>query len=90
MKITVMQVNNELASTGVSVYVDGQLLGSIGPGGSGLPGARSVSASLEAPACRLLVECGVYRQELTLEQSAVLQVSWGLTTPEMIVSPAKR
>ena len=31
MKITVMQVNNELASTGVSVYVDGQLLGSIGP-----------------------------------------------------------
>ena len=34
MKITVMQVNNELASTGVSVYVDGQLLGSIGPGGS--------------------------------------------------------
>ena len=26
MKITVMQVNNELASTGVSVYVDGQLL----------------------------------------------------------------
>ena len=32
MKITVMQVNNELASTGVSVYVDGQLLGSIGPG----------------------------------------------------------
>ena len=44
MKITVMQVNNELASTGVSVYVDGQLLGSIGPGGS-------VSASLEAPSC---------------------------------------
>ena len=83
MKITVMQVNNELASTGVSVYVDGQPLGSIGPGGS-------VSASLEAPACRLLVECGVYRQELTLEQSTVLQVSWGLTTPEMIVSPAKR
>ena len=41
MKITVMQVNNELASTGVSVYVDGQLLGSIGPGGS-------VSTSLEA------------------------------------------
>lgn len=31
MKITVMQVNSELASTGVSVYVDGQLLGSIGP-----------------------------------------------------------
>ena len=27
MKITVMQVNNELASTGVSVYVDGQPLG---------------------------------------------------------------
>lgn len=83
MKITVMQVNNELASTGVSVYVDGQLLGSIGPGGS-------VSASVDAPACRLLVECGVYRQELTLEQSAVLQVSWGLTTPEMIVSPVKK
>ena len=72
MKITVIQVNNELASTGVSVYVDGQLLGSIGPGGS------------------VLVECGVYRQELTLEQSAVLQVSWGLTTPEMIVSHAKK
>lgn len=52
MKITVMQVNNELASTGVSVYVDGQLLGSIGPGGS-------VSASLEAPSCLVRVECGV-------------------------------
>ena len=51
MKITVMQVNNELASTGVSVYVDGQLLGSIGPGGS-------VSASLEAPSCLVRVECG--------------------------------
>ena len=83
MKITVIQVNNELASTGVSVYVDGQLLGSIGPGGS-------ISASVDASACRLLVECGVYRQELTLEQSAVLQVSWGLTTPEMIVSHAKK
>lgn len=56
MKITVMQVNNELASTGVSVYVDGQLLGSIGPG-------VSVSASLEAPSCLVRVECGVYRQE---------------------------
>ncbi|WP_243130821.1 hypothetical protein [Flavonifractor plautii] len=53
MKVTVMQVNNELASTGVSVYVDGQLLGSIGPGGS-------VSASLEAPSCLVRVECGVY------------------------------
>lgn len=52
MKITVMQVNNELASTGVSVYVDGQLLGSIGPGGS-------VSTSLEAPSCLVRVECGV-------------------------------
>ena len=51
MKITVIQVNNELASTGVSVYVDGQLLGSIGPGGS-------VSASVDASACRLLVSAG--------------------------------
>lgn len=83
MKITVFQVNNELASTGISVYVDGQLLGSIGPGGS-------LSASLEAPSCLVRVECGVYRQELTLEQSAVLQVSWGLTTPEMIVSHVKK
>ena len=83
MKITVMQVNNELASTGVSVYVDGQLLGSIGPGGS-------VSASVDASACRLLVECGVYRQELILGQDSALQVSWGLNPPEMIVSHTKK
>lgn len=70
MKITVMQVNNELASTGVSVYVDGQLLGSIGPGGS-------VSASLEAPSCLVRVECGVYSRELILWQDSALQVSWG-------------
>ena len=77
MKITVMQVNNELASTGVSVYVDGQLLGSIGPGGS-------VSASLEAPSC------GVYSRELILGQDSALQVSWGLNPPEMIVSHTKK
>ena len=80
MKITVMQVNNELASTGVSVYVDGQPLGSIGPGGS-------VSASLEAPSCLVRVECGVYSREL---QDSALQVSWGLNPPEMIVSHAKK
>nr|DAY99235.1 MAG TPA: Protein of unknown function (DUF2846) [Caudoviricetes sp.] len=83
MKITVMQVNNELASTGVSVYVDGQLLGSIGPGGS-------VSASLEAPSCLVRVECGVYSRELILWQDSALQVSWGLNPPEMIVSHAKK
>lgn len=65
MKITVMQVNNELASTGVSVYVDGQLLGSIGPGGS-------VSASLEAPSCLVRVECGV---------STAGSSFWGRTAP---------
>ena len=75
MKITVMQVNNELASTGVSVYVDGQPLGSIGPGGS-------VSASLEAPSCLV--------RELILGQDSALQVSWGLNPPEMIVSHAKK
>ena len=83
MKITVMQVNNELASTGVSVYVDGQLLGSIGPG-------VSVSASLEAPSCLVRVECGVYSRELILGQDSALQVSWGLNPPEMIVSHAKK
>ena len=84
MKITVMQVNNELASTGVSVYVDGQLLGSIGPGGS-------VSTSLEAPSCLVRVECGgVYSRELILGQDSALQVSWGLNPPEMIVSHAKK
>lgn len=84
MKITVMQVNSELASTGVSVYVDGQLLGSIGPGGS-------VSASLEAPSCLVRVECGgVYSRELILGQDSALQVSWGLNPPEMIVSHAKK
>lgn len=84
MKITVMQVNNELASTGVSVYVDGQLLGSIGPGGS-------VSASLEAPSCLVRVECGVSTsRELILGQDSALQVSWGLNPPEMIVSHAKK
>lgn len=82
MKITVMQVNNELASTGVSVYVDGQPLGSIGPGGS-------VSASLEAPSCLVRVECG-YSRELILGQDSALQVSWGLNPPEMIVSHAKK
>ena len=80
MKVTVMQVNNELASTGVSVYVDGQLLGSIGP----------VSASLEAPSCLVRVECGVYSRELILGQDSALQVSWGLNPPEMIVSHAKK
>lgn len=65
MKITVMQVNNELASTGVSVYVDGQPLGSIGPGGS-------VSASLEAPSCLVRVECGVYTAGNSF---------WGRTAP---------
>ena len=83
MKITVMQVNNELASTGVSVYVDGQLLGSIGPGGS-------VSASLEAPSCLVRVECGVYSRALILWQDSALQVSWGLNPPEMIVSHTKK
>ena len=71
------------ASTGVSVYVDGQLLGSIGPGGS-------VSASLEAPSCLVRVECGVYSRELILGQDSALQVSWGLNPPEMIVSHAKK
>lgn len=84
MKITVMQVNSELASTGVSVYVDGQLLGSIGPGGS-------VSTSLEAPSCLVRVECGgVYSRELILGQDSALQVSWGLNPPEMIVSHTKK
>ena len=84
MKITVMQVNSELASTGVSVYVDGQLLGSIGPGGS-------VSASLEAPSCLVRVECGgVYSRELILGQDSALQVSWGPNPPEMIVSHTKK
>ena len=84
MKITVMQVNSELASTGVSVYVDGQLLGSIGPGGS-------VSASLEAPSCLVRVECGgVYSRERILGQDSALQVSWGLNPPEMIVSHTKK
>ena len=68
---------------GVSVYVDGQLLGSIGPGGS-------VSASLEAPSCLVRVECGVYSRELILGQDSALQVSWGLNPPEMIVSHTKK
>ena len=83
MKITVMQVNNELASTGVSVYVDGQLLGSIDTG-------VSVSAYLEAPPCLVRVECCGYSLELILGQDSALQVSWGLNPPEMIVSHAKK
>ncbi|MFQ9917459.1 MAG: hypothetical protein ACLRWQ_14700 [Flavonifractor plautii] len=83
MKITVMQVNNELASTGVSVYVDGQLLGSIGPGGS-------VSASLEAPSCLVRVECGVYGRELILGAGQRPASLLETHPPEMIVSHAKK
>lgn len=81
MKITVMQVNNELASTGVSVYVDGQPLGSIGPGGS-------VSGGPFLPRSDG-VRC-VYSRELILGQDSALQVSWGLNPPEMIVSHTKK
>ncbi len=84
MKITVMQVNSELATYRALSLRGRQLLGSIGPGGS-------VSASLEAPSCLVRVECGgVYSRELILGQDSALQVSWGLNPPEMIVSHTKK
>lgn len=83
MKITVMRVNNEFASAGVFVYIDGQLLGSTGPGGN-------ISTPLEAPSCLVWVECDVYGRGLILGRDNALQVPWDLNPPEMTVNHAKR
>ena len=83
MRISVTQVKNEYASAGVTVYVQGARIGSIGPGGT---------VDVETPdtdRCEVLVVCGFYHKRMVIGRSSELLVSWSLRPPDIVLEHKK-
>ena len=83
MKITVMQVNNELQHRRL------RLCGRAAPG-QYRPRRQRLCVSGGPFLPRSSGVRRVYSRELILWQDSALQVSWGLNPPEMIVSHTKK
>ena len=80
MTIIVSQSDNELASSGVEAFVQGNSLGKIGRGGS---------ASTEIPdtdQCEVIITCGLFRRRMVITGDANYVVSWSIHPPDMVVT----
>ena len=84
MLVQVTQVDNDYASTGVDVWVQGEKLGRIGRGGS---------VSTEIPytdQCKVEVECGTYKNRMVVGGDADILVKWVLNPPDMVLERKRK
>ena len=79
MLVSIAQVDNDYASTGVDIWVQGEKLGRIG---------RGSSVSTEIPftdRCEVVAECGTYRKKMVVGGDADILVKWVLNPPDMVL-----
>lgn len=81
MTVTVTQYDNEAASQAVTIYVDGEKVGVIGPGET-LTIKRDRVGLVRA-------ECGSYSRSIIMEQDGSLMIRWSPTAQEMDLSPVR-
>lgn len=81
MTVTVTQFDNEAASHAVTIYIDGERVGAIGPGET-LTIKRDRIGLVRA-------ECGVYSRSIIMEGDGSLMVRWSPTAQDMDLSPVR-
>lgn len=79
MTITVTQHNSEAASHGVTIYVDREKVGVIGPG-------ETLTIKRERVGL-VRAECGVYSKSIIMDGDGSLMIRWNTTSKEMDLSP---
>lgn len=82
MTIVVTQQDSPLASSAVSILVNRELLGSVGPG-------ENIMLKVDAPVCDVEAVCGTYRSWYVLKHDEKLVIRWSATADRMDLVPMK-
>lgn len=83
MTVIVTQTESENASHCVTLFVNGEIAGGVGPG-------ESLAIKKEAPECEIVAVCGIYRESIKLTHDETLMIRWIATAKRMELVPAKK